>query len=769
MNKYEQSKCRKIGFLPGSPVLLAALVAVLALGTASAQTSQPSTESASSGTGSADLSEIVVSAKRAGVSVDKIPVAVTILGADELQQLQIVTTEDLQGHVPSLQTDNALGIPKVFIRGIGQTGTTIGQDGGVAQYVDGVYINDSEALYTQQLDINRIEVLRGPQGTLFGKNATGGTIQYYSNQPTFQPEVDVSLLGGNYDRFRTQVIANGPIIDNELAGRAAFSYDTHEGYTEDLAGGPNRDNLNSTAGRVSLLFTPIQDFKAVLSGDFDNDRSNGPSFLLLNNLSQFPTSCNGGLRPPACQYYVTTDQRITITAPGFLEDTGTKVWGTSLNLDSTLAGDFHLKSITGFRAIDWTQDNQAGGTYVYQIGSQPTRVLDHSLSQEFDLSGTVGRMDGVVGAFYSRSQAHNYSDVAFGVPFGGPGAEFYLVNLKTTSKALFGDGTYHVTDRFRIDGGLRYTWDEKNDVQQNYLVFGPYTIDNNGVCTGQTKNPNGTTTADNTASWSQLTWRGAAEFDVTPGTMLYVSATKGYKAGGFTDFSVCGQSFLPEEVISYEAGIKGHYFGDRLTTRLDGYDMKYTDLQLVTEIGANLETTTNAAKAVIPGIEFEGTFKVTSAWSLDTHEAWTSAHYQDYVHAFPLGNGVGEQLGGTPLNDTPRFSGGVGLNWATDLGSVGRMTARAETTFTTNYRFNPYTEFDVEHYGAIHDDQKGYVLANFYLTYFAPGDRYSVAGFVKNATNQFYSTSELDQVGTGSMGFPNAPRTYGVELRGKFR
>lgn len=733
-----------------------------------------------------DIEEIVVfSAKRAGVSVDRYAAAITALNSEKLEQMGITNTQDLQGRIPGLVANYGVGIPQVFIRGIGQPSTTLGQDPGVAQFIDGVYVSDSLATYSPQLDIGRIEVLRGPQGTLFGKNATGGTISYYSQRPTFSPSLEMKALAGNLDRWRVQTIANGPLGEN-VAGRVAVSNDRRDGYTTDLAGGPKLDDQDASAGRASLLYDGKAGFSALLSLDASKERSNGPSFLLLDDplliqaLGGVP--CVGGARPPACQYVIADEERQTVKSPQAIQPTYTRrdVFGSSLTVDYDLPRDFHLKAITGYRSLDWKQAQDADSSSIDFTGANPVDQASHQLSEELDFSGSIGPIDGVAGLYFSNSRADQTNRVPFNQGF--PGAPFpqnepfqllYNTNLESTSTAAFVDTTYPLTQRLRLDVGLRYTIDKKTDIQQTYYQFSglaalypdnyPYAEGTVDACGGQQQNSDGTTTGRTSKDWNALTGKGGLEFDTSDSSMIYAVVSRGYKAGGFSDFTTCGLAFDPEFVTNYELGVKGRFFDKRLSVRLDAYRMDYTDMQLqiVTPAGT---TTKNAGKSTIPGAEIELGFEATEQLSLDGALNYMDGHFDEYSNTYPLGTGQVEKFDGTRLPNNPRWSGGIGINYVLQLAG-GSLTTRADGTFTSSYRFNPYTQNDVDQFRAKYDEQSGYGIGNLTLTYEPDDERWKIQAFVKNVTDQYYLTSVLDLPTTyAHAGFANLPRTFGIEI-----
>jgi iron complex outermembrane receptor protein len=497
--------------------------------------------------------------------------------------------------------------------------------------------------------------------------------------------------------------------------------------------------------------------------------------------------CVGGAVPPACQYVIANGRRVTVTTgsaqPIYARRT---VGGAALTLDWSIGKNFDLKSITGWRTLSWNQALDSDTSSINFVGTNPVHLVDHQISEELDLSGTIGPLDGVAGVYYFDALPSETNRVAFNQGFPGamfpqnaPFVLFYNTHPESISKAAFVDATYHVTPQLRLDAGLRYTEDKKTDTQQNYYEFSglaalyplglyPYPNGTVDACGGTQTNPNGTTTDRTTQQWDKLTWKGGVEFDTSKSSMIYAVVTSGYKSGGFDDFTTCGLTFKPETVTNYEVGTKARFFGNLLSIRLDAYLMKYKDMQLQTNTLAG-EVTTNAGKATIPGSELEFQLQATDQLRFDGFLNYMDGHFDSYLNTYPLGTGIVEQFGGTPLPNNPRWSGLLGVNYVLQLGS-GSVTARAEGSFTTHYRFNPYTPKDAALYRAGYDEQSGYGIGNLFLTYATSGGRWRIQAFVRNVSDKYYRTSALDLASIyGHVGFPNMPRSFGLEVNTKLK
>lgn len=715
-----------------------------------------------------DQDEIVVSAKRAGVSVQTMSAAVTVLGDAEITKLGIANTQDLQARVPSLVTSFQLGIPKVFLRGIGQESTTSGQEPGVATNVDGVYVGRSIQAYANQIDLDRVEVQRGPQGTLYGRNATAGTINYYTKRATSNFEYGANAGFGNLDSFKVGGFVNGALADG-LNARVAVGFSDRDGYVKNLADGKSLDSYKVAAVHAAFNATPASNLEFNLSFEAQTDKSNGPSFLNISEPNPF-------LLPGAVagrDYIVANGKRVVIEGPvGERLYTKRSGWAATLTTDWK-PGAFNIRSITAYRHSLHRQYN--GDPTIFPIINTTVRLPADQFSQEFNVSGEAGPVDYVFGALYFREHAVEtdagvvgYPAPAFFSPFFGQ-LEFigYKLDQTTNSYAGFGDVTVKVVPGFRLLAGLRYSKDKKSVKQNNYFDYPGVRID---TCRAgaDVVQPAGTTPAEvaNSVSFSKWTGRVGAEADIADRTMAYATVSRGYKAGGFSDFAGCGPTFKPETVDSYEIGLKGSALDNRFTYRAAAFRMDYSNLQTQFTTVAGT-TTVNAERARIKGVELELTARPSDRLSLDANVSYLDARYRDFLYPYTIGpQGLTPlQLAGDRMPRSPKWSGGAGIEYAHPLANNASLTARLEGYFTTNLSFNP-AAYNID--GGPEQIQPGYALGNAYLTY-DDGDGLTVRAFVKNFTNRFYLSSTLEFPILGNVaGFAAPPRTWGVEVSTRF-
>ena len=741
-------------------VITGIIVWALAAGQAMAQ----SAESATTSDGKS-ASEIVVSAKRIGVTEQKAPLAVTGLNADALKERGITNTQDLNLLVPGLNAGSELSIPKLFIRGIGQESTTLGQDPAVTTYVDGVPIARSKAGYVTQVDIARVEVLRGPQGTTFGRNATAGAVNYITQRPTSDLEVIATAGLGNYDRFTAGGTVNLP-LSSDFALRIAGTHTEHRGYTENIGTGTrdlNSENVNAVRGSLQYKTSGLT---VVLSGDYDKEKSNGPAFLVLNQAFVPPYGVSSN------DFVLANGRQITkLNAnSGQPNYTNVETYGVNLTVEAPLSPDVVLKSISAYRALNFKQAQDSDGTVLSLVGANPVITTSKQYSQEINLSARSGGLNAVAGVFAFYEDAFESSDVNF---FGGlldprlgpaafaPALIVYETGLRTTSLAGFADLSYSVTPTVRLNGGIRYTDDTKKDLQTSYFLLGA-TARGQGGLVDQCAAPGGTVpvSVDTKLKNSKVTWKAGIDADLSDSVFGYATVSTGYKAGGFTDFSTCGGTFRPENARNYEVGLKVRLPNNVGRLRVAGYYIDYTDLQ-VQKVTAFGTTTINARGAKLYGVEAEADARLSENVKIDGN---ATLMHSKYGSDFEFG---GIALGGQRLPRTPNFTANLGLEGHLPFEGGSSLTARVEGFYSSKFKLTPDAGNPVADPNSVRV-QPAYAIGNAYLT-FDTGKDVQVRAWVRNFTNEFYLTGALFLALPGfNSGFAAPPRTFGMDVTVRF-
>ena len=677
------------------------------LGSAFAQTS----DSADS------LTEVVVTAQKRSENVQNIPIAVTAVTGEDLRKQGVVDILALQNVAPGVQVSTGVLGPQINIRGITSTNSTEVGDPAVAFHVDGVYDGRPRAASGTFYDVERIEVLRGPQGTLYGRNATAGSVNVITNKPKQTFEVSASVETGNFGLVSTTGVLNVPIAP-WVAFRAAVQTYKHDGYTEN-APSPNANDADIKSGRVHLLLTPSDAISILLSADIFRNTGVGLQLVPIpftGNPDRFPIDNTAG-NPR-------TDQKQN---------------GGSATVNWTL-GPGTLTYIGAYRNDELDPNGPSSTSPV----PAAVALYQDQQSHELRMTGDTAGLKWLGGAFYYDE--HQTVNVA--VPSGPILLGFIQNPVKAASKAAFTQETYSLRPDLRVTGGLRYSKDTKSRTGGVYV--------------------NGALVSPNLAAdeWSAVNYRLALDWDVSPTSLLYSSITTGYKAGGYMD-GLPPNAYGPEHLTAYEVGSKNRLIDNRLQLNLAAYYYDYKDYQvsytgLLFPEDPNspvITRTTNARKAVNYGTEGEVLFVLTGHDRVNATISWLHATYEDlhlqFIDLFGRTDYSGNRMVGAP-----EFSANLGYEHTWLLGVAGDLTARGQMQFIGNEELD-YHNFALTHQG-------GFATFNANLTYRSQDERWNVELWGRNLSNKTYLVSATPNsnpadstTGTGVLA---APRTYGVRL-----
>ncbi len=691
-------------------------------------------------TGHATSREIVVvTAQKRAQDIQSIPSAVSALGTDEILDRGLTSASDLQFIVPNVQIGKMSGTTAVTIRGVG-----LNQGApGVAIHVDGFYQPTASMGDLGQLDIQRVEVLRGPQGTLYGRNANGGVINFITTEPTDIYEGHVQVGFAEYNDAKAQAVVNVPFSER-IRARALVNWrDRRDGFVENvLPNGQDVDKFANLTGRLRVT----ADLTDTLTFDLNATtfRETGPSFYYNLNTQPLPGSAIAEF-PEVIVPGVAW--QTSINDPVDSSRTYTLVGGT-FNWD---IGDWTLRSATGWqRAVDkYRTDNDTVNVSVYP---QTQEDRTKTFTEELNLSGSVGPVDAVFGAFYMDSDDYHVGH--FDILDGGgglpPDSNLHFENFQydTVSSAIFGDMTWNVSERLRLLAGVRYSEDKITQTQENYITFGPtapvYT------CTLRT----------NEIESNSTTPRAGIQYDLTPDNNVYFTASKGFKAGGFNERS-CEQSFGPEKVTAYEIGSKNVFLQNALTFNTSAFYYEYDDLQLSQVVGLAVSIT-NAAAAEVKGLELEGTWDFTDNWSLNGNVSLLDAKFISFDNVDSLNPSAGLQsVAGNYLNNAPEVSANLGLAYTTDPSDIGTWTFRADGSYRSKYYFR---EFNADA-----DSQEAVGLLNLAIIWDSPDDKYRVRLYGTNVTNEDYLVRMAGATALGGRFVTwGPPRQLGAEFMARF-
>lgn len=672
----------------------------------------------------------VTATKTGATDVQSTPVAITVLPARTLEQMGVQTVEGLAGLVPSVTISQHTGAAQVTIRGIGTNSTVVGADPSATIHLDGVYLGRPAMVFADFLDVDRVEVLRGPQGTLYGRNSVGGTINIVTRTPTNTLETSVRLTAGNYDQRRAEGALSGPLIKDKVMGRVALLRGTRAGFVTDLDHPDHALGSEDTwAGRGQLRVVLGTRSDLLLSGDYG--RFEGVPLTYAKPL---------------------------VAKPGFRFDNLTNLWtvrtshptsgrniqqGVSARLAVRLNATTTLNSLTAYRKSNYRFFIDADAT---ELPLQTTDApdLQHQVSQELTVVQRAPKLTWIGGAFFFDE--HNEGRVEITVyPAQIQIRPFTRVGVKAW--ALFGQATYSVSSRVSLTGGVRYT-DERKDL----------------VNTGGVYRLGTTTLADptsfydflDTVSFAAWTPKGTIEVQASRDTFVYVSATRGFKSGGFNPTATKpGMAFRPEFAWSYEGGLKRTLAGGRVRVNAAAFSNDYQDLQVQSFVRSGVVDVSNAGAATIRGVEIEATAKAGRGLQLAGHVSWLDATYSRYS-AFVPGRATRLDAAGNRLNNAPGWSGGGSAVYEFATGRAGTASVRGDVSWQSRVFFTPVND-DIE-------TQRAYGLVHLRAGFEPRGRRWEMAVYMRNVGNRGYITGTANIPLPAFTGRPGEPRHWGAQF-----
>jgi iron complex outermembrane receptor protein len=680
------------------------------------------------------LGEITVTATKVGATAaQETPVALTVLSGEELSRSAMSDLRDIVSTTPSLTIGENSGLAQVYIRGIGTNQVFAGGDPSSTVHIDGVYQARPQGTFNNFLDVERIEVLRGPQGTLYGRNSVGGTINVISRAPSLtDAAADVQLMYGDYNFQRAEAAVSGPLVRDRFAASLAGQLTQRDGYRENVATGRDVDDEDSKAARAQLRWQVSSNFEATLRGDYFRNES---SIYDFDTFLEPPTT-------PLTQSIFGDYSRVAINYPNSWEQEG---WGTSLDLMIRMGEVWLLKSLTAYRENFYDAKVDSDGSELDILHS--LFVEDQSqFSQEFNLVRKTERSSLLLGAFYMDEDIDMIETGGVEVvPAGIALRPRPLVN--TTSWAVFAQGSWNLTDAWSLTLGARYT-DEEKDFDQRLGLFLLGTD---------------TQLADlgfpaETGSYSDFTPKVGVEFRPSDDVMLYASITEGFKSGGFSFTAPAPGGYKPENVLAYEVGVKSDLLDERLRLNASAFYYDYEDLQVLAFIVPGSADVTNAASATVQGAEVEATAALTAGLELTIGVAYLDATYDEYPAAPTAGGGTIDAAGNR-LNYAPELSGQVGLNFSRDL-------SRWSLYASVQYAWQDEVFFTADNNSV--DRQDSYGLLNASLGILSSDRRWDFALWGHNLTDEDYITWSAQYTPPGRTGHAGPPLNYGVRVAWKY-
>jgi iron complex outermembrane recepter protein len=727
------------------------------------------------------VDELVVTARRRTEVLQDVPIAVTAITGEQLSNIGAVDITTLQQTTPNSTVQVARGSNSTlisFIRGVGQQDPLWGFEPGVGLYVDDIYVARPQAAVLDIYDVERIEVLRGPQGTLYGRNTIGGAIKYVTADIE-ETEAKVRAEYGSYNEFN--LVVAGKVRFNDMwAGGITVARFQRDGYGENLTTGAEHYNKDVWAARGTLEFRPRDDLFFRLSADIVQDDSNPRHGHREVPALTFPSGAplpGGGVL-----------EDVYDTRAGAGDENRVEARGVSFLAQWEVNDQLTLKSISAYRSGE-TETVIDFDTEPQPFLDIPASYADHQFTQEFQALYTGERVQGVVGVFYLSATAAGIFDTIIGNAGIVTATSGYI---DTTSWAVFGDLSYDVTEQLSVSVGGRYTRDTKSGEVFRADYLGAFRSPLTG---GPARNffrlrTDPALYQGRELEFEQFTPRLSVTYEFNPDLTTYAAYSKGFKSGGFDmrgDFILYPgtiNGFQPETVDSYEVGLKGSLLDKRLSFATALFYSQYKDQQVTTQYqagGAVASVVDNVGQSTIWGWEFEGTARLTDWISLRTSIGYTNAEFDEFLAFIPGAPGNGQACAPNPpsppvpagcfvdvsaqraFQNTPEWNGNVSLPMTWELGERGYLTFTPSASYRGEFQmFETPSPLD----------QEGYWLVDASLVWTSPNDRYRVALHGRNLTDERYRIGGYFFPGALLANSVNAfygpPRTFTVSLQATF-
>jgi iron complex outermembrane receptor protein len=705
------------------------------------------------------VDDIIVTARRREESLQDVPVAVTAVSGEQLEARGAADITELARSVPSLTLNAARGSNSTlisFIRGVGQQDPLWGFDPGVGLYIDDVYVARPQAAVLDLFDVERLEVLRGPQGTLYGRNTIGGAIKYVTRRiDADEPEGSIRASYGSYNQRDVVASTELPFSDTFKVSAALGRY-LRDGYGTNLNTGNDHYNKDVTAFRASAEWTPTDNLFFRLAGDLTNDDSNA----------------RHGHRQVAP---IPADPYDTNAGAGDHNRVQTK--GVSLTGEWTLNDMLTFKSITAYRD-GFTRGNIDFDNLPQPILDIPARYDDNQFTQEFQVLVNAGRLNGVAGVYYLDATASGAFDTVVGL---ANLTTLTAGSVDTTSYAVFADFSYDLTDALSISVGGRYTHDEKEGAvfRQQYLgIRSPSFGNTTATLLGAPR-----TNYTRTKEFEKFTPRVSVSYEFSPELTAYASWSEGFKSGGFDMrgdavlYPATVNGYAPETVETYEIGLKGSLFDRRLSFATAIFDSSYEDQQITTQYPAGATVASvvdNVGSSSIRGWEFEGRFRATENLTFNGSLSYIDASFDQFLAYIPTGplNTTCPTLVGCfvdvssqrDFQNTPEWQGSLGARYDWFMQDGAMISFLPSVAYRGEYQ-----QFETP---APLLDQESYWMVDASIVWTSASDRLTFGVHGKNLTDELYKVGGYSFPGalTGDsiIAFYGAPRTVTATLGLKF-
>ena len=754
----------------------------------------------------AEIEEIVVTAEKRESTLQETPIAVTAVTRDDIELRNLDDFSQIQFVAPGLVFSEIADMAQMTMRGVGVDQSDVSAEPGVALYSDSAYRGTLVSAANLLFDLERVEVLRGPQGTPFGRNSTGGALNVITRLPGEEAAMEANFIYGSYDRTRVEVSGDVPIVPGILALRGAVARDARDGYADNNFTGREEDDASATFAKMAAVFSPSDALSVVLRGEYNDSEIGGPPFIKTDDHPVPPlltSSANPGgvLTIPGtfCGPVSCADLLGLSLSPGGVgsddpretyADGETQFdresYGVNLTIEYDLNDAVTARSITSYFEIEqFGNQEENDGTEIPYLTDDFIQE-NKEWSQELTLSGATDKLDWILGGYHYESDifAHfNFTlpalqptyEALFGLLGGGgplpPGTlAFFGPRIdgsldpvpflefqgdgETKSNAVFAQGTLAITERLRGTAGVRWTEDKK------WLLL---SVANN-------LGGDGCRDLLMKDKWSETTWKAGLDADLGENTLLFGSVSTGFKAGG-NNGGTCGNTYEPETLLAYEVGTKSRLLENRLQLNFTAFYYDYEDLQARLFVN-NASIVENATNAETYGVEVEWLWLAGEAVRIDGSVSYLRTKFEDFLSTDPLnphigincdstGLGCQQDLSGNELLRSPEWKANLSIEYDIPLsGDAGAVTLRGEYAYT-----------DGMYHTVFNNDfarQDGYNLVNARVIWSPQGgmEGIRIIGFVENIADDEYVMIHAPNATTGgTLSQYGPPRTWGIQVR----
>ena len=759
----------------------------LALGVSGGAAAQDSPGAGNRG----QIEDIVVTARRHEESSQVTPVTVDALSADQLAAAHITTAADVLKDVPGFTFNQSNPTqPEVFMRGMGSDIFSITADQAIGFFQDGVYLARSQAANMQVFDLERVEVVKGPQGLEFGKNVAGGAVNYIPNPPTDTPEASVTIGYGNYNATQLQAVVNGP-LDSDINARLSVSDQNHDGYAKNTLTGKDAEWQAAFTARGQIDYKPSEDFDALFS--IDGTHNNGGGFWVVNVIpsqqdrpfiNSNPWKGPNNIDPRDREDNFGASAKLTWKLGGYTLTSLTAVRDSAIENNANEGGsyiDFAALPHNADGTINFNGFNSGGVNDDYYDNNKGERLT--TVSEEVRLASDPSReFSFVVGAYgeYENARRHELENFVFAAaptPYYNPsfaGQNYVLTGLSATTESVFGEVTWHITDSLSVEVGARHVEDQKS---MNSFHSCEIICQNYGLLTNQAGQTVDAFDATASKSWGATTPSANVSWAVSDNVFSYFTYSTGFKSGAWNDdnssstYAQAVKAYDPEHSSNYEIGAKTDWFNKHLRVNLSGFLSEYSNLQtqqfvILTPNAPGANVIANAGSAEVRGAELDVTAIPVDGLLLSMNAVnQIGTITSDMYNTFDDANYVShtDNLNGTTLRRTPHVSYNLSATYTRPVGPSLDGFVNATYAYTGSYYFENDKNVLLDPYVKA----KGSGLLNASLGLSSNKDNWDLTVWGKNLQNKLIPSGQ-SYILSSFLEWYLPPRTFGVNITKKF-